>query len=82
MYIGTTEQTLKIRIIGHKSDLKKNECNKIALTAHAKNKQHSPYFDNVSIIDNEKNVRKRLTLEMLRTLKYNYTMNKERIQMA
>ena len=67
-YIGTTGNTLKIRITGHKSDFRcrnNNNINKTALITHCKENNHEPDFDSTKIIAQENKYTPRLTLEML-----------------
>ncbi|XP_017482285.1 PREDICTED: uncharacterized protein LOC108371268 [Rhagoletis zephyria] len=68
VYVGTTKSKLKTRISAHKSNIKlRNNSmdNKTALTSHCQNMGHYPDFDNVAILQEEKNYNKRYTLEML-----------------
>ena len=68
VYIGTTKSKLKTRISGHKSDQKcrKNiSTQKTALTAHCAHSTHTPDFDNVKILQQQRDYNKRFVLEML-----------------
>lgn len=62
-YVGQTSQLLKNRITQHRSDSRigKNSC---ALALHFKNSDHNFDFNNVKILDQETNYKKRLFLEM------------------
>lgn len=62
-YIGQTSQTIKQRMTLHKSDvrLKNARC---ALTSHVSKTGHNMLFDGVKVLDNQKNLSKRLFLEM------------------
>lgn len=63
-YVGQTSQLLKNRISLHKSDInKKNK--RCALTKHSLEQNHKFLFDNVEIIDKERNYNKRIILEMI-----------------
>ena len=71
VYIGTTGNTLKTRITGHKSDFRcrnNNNINKTALITHCKENNHEPDFDNTKIVAQENKYTQRLTLEMLHIL--------------
>lgn len=63
-YIGQTTQTLKQRIVQHKSDsrLGKKSC---ALATHFQEFNHKFNFENTAILEREANYRKRLFLEMV-----------------
>lgn len=69
IYIGTTKSKLKTRISQHKSNIKlldkNNTLQKTALATHCAKNNHTPDFDNVQIIDQENNYKKRLILETL-----------------
>lgn len=67
VYIGTTGNKLKTRIAGHKSDQKYRSINsrKTALSSHCFESNHNPHFENVSIMQAEKNYNRRFVLEML-----------------
>ncbi|XP_067613178.1 uncharacterized protein [Eurosta solidaginis] len=79
VYVGTTKLKLKTRISGHKSNIKlRNNAseNKTALTAHCKDTGHYPDFQNVTILDIEKQYNKRFTMDMLHIMN---TPNDKRI---
>jgi len=68
LYIGTTKNKLRTRMMGHKSDLRtryKNSEGKTALMAHCAENDHTPDIENARVIGAELNYHKRLTLEML-----------------
>ncbi|XP_017472127.1 PREDICTED: uncharacterized protein LOC108363301 [Rhagoletis zephyria] len=68
VYVGTTKTKLKTRISAHKSNIKLRNSstdNKTALSAHCRDTGHYPDFDNVAILQEEKNYNKRYILEML-----------------
>ena len=64
-YIGTTKRALKIRIAEHKADID-NEKTATALSQHMMTHKHTANFEQVRILDRERNNNKRLTLESLR----------------
>jgi len=64
-YIGTSKRNLKTRMKEHEDDIRKKRTNSTALCEHAITKEHTIDFENVSIIDKEKNERKRYILESL-----------------
>lgn len=67
-YVGTTKSKLKTRLASHKSDLKavdKPLEQKTALAAHCTLTNHTPNFENVSVLAQERNYNRRYTLEML-----------------
>ena len=66
--VGTTKNRLKTRIYGHKSDTKEGSGNseqKTALAAHCLQEKHQPNWEDIKILEQENNYRKRYTLEML-----------------
>lgn len=67
VYIGTTKNTLKTRIAGHKSNQKYRHINaeKTALSSHCFKLNHNPDFENASVLRIENNYKRRLLLEML-----------------
>jgi len=68
MYVGTTKNTLKTRISGHKSNIKSrntDNCQQTALSSHCAKNHHAADFDHVDILQAENAYNKRLTLEML-----------------
>lgn len=68
VYVGTTKSKLKTRISAHKSNIKlrsNSSDNKTALSSHCKDTGHYPDFENVAILQEEKNYSKRYILEML-----------------
>lgn len=65
LYIGTTKRALGVRIGEHKADARNNKST-TALAQHLTNSGHSADFDNTKILDIERRVRTRLTLEGLR----------------
>lgn len=64
-YIGTSKRALKTRILEHKADIEKGRTT-TALSQHMMTHQHTADFDQVRILDREKNTNKRYTLESLR----------------
>lgn len=67
-YVGTTKSKLKTRLASHKSDL--NAINKpleqkTALAAHCAVTGHTPDFDSVQVLEQEKNYSRRFSLEMI-----------------
>lgn len=65
VYIGTTKRMLGTRIAEHKSDVNKGK-KTTALAQHVQETGHKPDFNGVKIVDREKKVNKRFTLESLR----------------
>lgn len=65
VYIGTTKRKLGTRIVEHETDINK-EKETTALAQHAKETKHKIDFKGVRILDREKKVNKRYTLESLR----------------
>lgn len=63
-YIGQTKQWVKSRIKSHTYDVTKKKTS-TALASHATNLGHNFDFDNVTILESEKNLEKRLLLEMI-----------------
>lgn len=78
-YIGQTKNQLQRRISKHISDVKhtNNDLNMSALTRHMKSTGHMISIDDVSILDYEKNYKKREILEMIHIKKTQNTMNKQ-----
>lgn len=75
-YIGQTSRTLNSRITLHRSDCRtlKRTC---ALSEHAMDTGHHLDFNNYKILHNEKNLTKRLFLEMAEINKEDNNMNKK-----
>lgn len=65
VYVGTTKRMLGTRVAEHKADISKEKEN-TALAQHAKDNKHNINFDKIKILDKEKKVNKRYTLESLR----------------
>lgn len=65
LYIGTTKRRLGVRVAEHESDIKKCK-ESTALAQHINETGHKVNFDNIRILDKEKNENKRYTLESLR----------------
>ena len=65
IYIGTTKRTLATRVGEHKKDIAKNK-QATALAQHSTELEHVPDFDNIRILDKEKKLSTRFTLESLR----------------
>ncbi|XP_044751492.1 uncharacterized protein LOC123311526 isoform X2 [Coccinella septempunctata] len=62
-YIGQTSQQIKKRMAQHKSDIK-HPGKGCALAQHCHDNQHMMNFNNIQILEREKNYRKRTFLEM------------------
>lgn len=77
IYIGTTGQYLKNRISNHRCDLKGNNSNRTALSTHCALLNHVPDFDNATILHEENNYFKRMTLEALYIQTTPNTINKK-----
>lgn len=75
-YVGHTKSYLKIRLGGHKSDVRAGNVDKCATAQHAIDEEHSLKFDDVSILGFSNNLQKRLVLEMLH-IKRHGTMNRK-----
>ena len=65
VYIGTTKRSLATRVGEHKNDIIKNK-QTTALAQHSTELQHVPDFENIKILDKEKRLNTRFTLESLR----------------
>ncbi|XP_037931560.1 uncharacterized protein LOC119666350 [Teleopsis dalmanni] len=86
VYVGTTKKILRTRIAGHKHDLKSRTTpldQKTALATHCIKMNHSLNFDEVTILHQEKNYKRRMLLEMLHIIdvlddqQLNYKRNTE-----
>ena len=76
VYIGQTKRYLHTRLKEHKrNSVKPNLSSKCALVEHAQQEQHSFGFDDTRILATEKNLNKRLTLEMLFIQRENQSVN-------
>jgi hypothetical protein len=73
-YIGQTSQLLRSRLYGHKNDCKHDKIS-CALVDHSISMNHQFDFNNVKILDSERNYRKRLFLEMLHIKKEPLAVN-------
>lgn len=76
-YIGTTKQLLKQRMANHRSDIRLKDTAKTALAKHSVDNNHQPDFANVEILQTERNVSKRYTLETLHILNNHNNMNRK-----
>lgn len=78
-YIGQTKNQLHRRLAKHLSDVKhtNNNLNMSALTKHMQSTGHMISIDDVSILDYEKQYKKREILEMIHIKKTQSTMNKQ-----
>lgn len=76
-YIGTTKQLLRQRLSNHKSDIKSNNPAKTALALHAIENGHHPDFDGAEVLQTEKHISKRYTLETLHILNNKNNMNRK-----
>lgn len=67
VYVGTTKNKLKTRLATHKSEHKRNNNSepKTALAAHCRKHGHTADFNNIKILAEESNYKKRLITEML-----------------
>ena len=74
-YIGQTSTILKTRISGHKSDSKLNP-HRCMLATHVNTENHRISYENVKILDIERNYTKRCFLEMYHIYKTEDTINK------
>lgn len=78
VYIGQTSTKLKQRMALHRSNIKMNKKDLCALTRHSTTMGHLPDFANVKILDNERNMRKRTFLEMVRIRQWSNNMNSKK----
>jgi hypothetical protein len=77
-YVGQTKQNLRKRIANHKNDClpgKIHKTEKTALSAHHFDTGHNFKFSQVSILDRESNLSKRLFLEMVHINREKDTIN-------
>ncbi|XP_055909861.1 uncharacterized protein LOC129944452 [Eupeodes corollae] len=75
VYIGQTKRNLGIRLTEHEADIRKNK-ETTGLAQHITETGHSVNFEGVKILDKEKKLNTRLTLESLRIQqKIKRTMN-------
>ena len=65
VYIGHTKRYLKERIREHKTNMNNDPKTQTALSKHQWNNSLSFNFDKITILSNEKNYKKRITIEML-----------------
>lgn len=65
IYIGTTKRALGVRISEHQSDIRNSKMN-TALSQHILETGHKANFENVRILDKERRVNTRYTIESLR----------------
>lgn len=75
-YIGTTSRILNDRTTSHKSDIKLNK-KSCALAQHSIEAEHKPNYPNIKILRKEKNISKRLFLEMVEINKSSNCVNKK-----
>lgn len=75
-YIGQTSQWLKSRITLHKSDTRKHH-ERCALSTHAFTLDHRVNYEDVNVLQMERNYRKRLILEMIEINKQDNVINKK-----
>lgn len=64
-HVEQTKSYLKIRIAGHKSDVRAGSVDKWATAQHSIDEQHNLKFDDVSLLGYSINLQKRLVLEIL-----------------
>ncbi|XP_075160530.1 uncharacterized protein LOC142233476 [Haematobia irritans] len=64
-YVGTTKRSLSTRINEHQTDIKKGK-QTTALAQHCIERQHTPNWEDVRILDRERRANRRYTLESLR----------------
>lgn len=75
-YVGQTKSYLRVRMNGHKTDVRAGSVDKCATAQHSVDEQHSLKFDDVSILAYSNNLQKRLVLEMLH-IERQGTMNRK-----
>jgi len=64
-YVGQTKRLLKDRIGEHRNHIKKNSCQTSVITNHRINSNHEFEWNNVRVLDEETNYKKRLISEMI-----------------
>ena len=75
IYIGTTKRALGVRLSEHEADIRKKKT-ATAISQHMLDHQHNADFENVKILDRERRMNTRFTLESLRIQqKMSVTMN-------
>jgi len=67
--VGQTKRLLHSRISEHKNHIKRNSTQISAITNHRLNLDHDFDWDNVEVLDEEINYKKRLISEMIRIKK-------------
>lgn len=81
VYIGQTGRYLKTRIAEHKRSVRPNILintkNKTALAEHFDQKQHIFNYDNITIVGQQQNYKKRLVNEMIEIKKHPTNINKK-----
>lgn len=76
-YIGQTGRRLKDRITSHKSDIRNNK-QSCTLAIHATGHNHNIAYENVRILDRERNTHKRNFLEMTNIFSSHNTLNSKK----
>jgi len=77
-YVGQTKRQLKTRVREHFSNLTSKSANLSVITEHTLQTSHSFDWDNVKILDTERNYFKRLISEMLHIREQSYGLNAQK----
>lgn len=77
-YIGQSKQYLKTRIKRHENSITGKNSDKTALRKHAEENNHTFNFNNVKILKQEENEKKRLVYEMINIKRNNSSINDKR----
>jgi len=64
-YVGQTKRQVKTKIVEHRNHIKRNTSTYSVITDHRIISDHDFDWDNVEILDVEKNLNKRLIFEMI-----------------
>jgi len=74
-YVGQTKRALSIRVNEHRSHITRNSSQQSVITDHRLLYKHDFDWDNVQILDEEKNYNKRLISEMIFIKKQKFGLN-------
>jgi len=76
-YVGQTKRLLKDRICEHRNHIKRNSSQISVITNHRKNFNHDFDWNNVRVLDEETNYKKRLISEMIHIKKQKCGLNSQ-----
>jgi len=76
-YVGQTKRLLKDRIGEHRNHIRRNSCQTSVITNHRINFNHEFDWNNVKVLDEEMNYKKRLISEMIHIKKQNCGLNSQ-----